>query len=173
MTALRAQFARLHIIAGLFALASTLGVIVAMSSTNGYLQTAMQQHDSHLEAISERTERIQTLSRHIRKASLTSPEALELPFAGFIGRAGQIEPGTSLRIGSDGNISGGMLEVVSAHKINPTIALPMPATEAIALMLVTARTTDAPDGALVRFLVAVTPEKPASRPVVRFDHRTL
>ena len=173
MIALGAQSARFHIFAGCLALASTFGLVVAMSSTGDYLQTAMQQHDSHLEAISERTERIQMLARHIRKASLTSPTAVELPFAGFIGRANQVAPGTQLRFDRDGETGGGMLEVVSARKINPSIALSTPASQAVELMLVTARAADTADGDVIRFLVAVTPEKPATPPVVRFDHQTL
>lgn len=173
MTTLRAQFARFHIIAGLFALASTFGLVVAMSSTDGYLQSAMQQHDARLAALSERTERIQILSRHIRKASLTSPEALELPFAGFIGGAAQVEPGMSLRFGPDRSGNDELLEVVSAQKINPTIAVATPAPRAVDLMLVTARAASTPEGAMIRFLVAVTPEKPTAPAVVRFDHKTL
>ena len=173
MIALRDRSARLQIFAGCLAIASTFGLVVAMSLTGGYLKTAMQQHDSHLEAISERTERIQMLARHIRKASLTSPTAVELPFAGFIGRANQVAPGTQLRLDRDGETDGGMLEVVSARKINPTIALSLPASQAVELMLVTARTADTSEGSLVRFLVAVTPEKATTPPVVRFDHQTL
>ena len=172
MTALRDEFARLHIIAGLLALASTLGLVVAMSSTDGYLQTAMQRHDARLEAISEGTERIQILSRHIRKASLTSRPEVKLPFGGFIGSARQVEPGARLKFGREGGAGRHMLEVVSAHKVSPSIELAATPTQPVDLILVTARATDAPDAALVRFLVAVTPEKPTTADTA-FDHQTL
>lgn len=172
MTALRTQFARLPVIAGLLALASTLGLVAAMSSTDGYLQTAMQRHDVRLEAISERAERIQILSRHIRRASLTSQPDVNLPFGGFIGSARQIEPGARLKFGRRAAADGHMLEVVSAHRISPSIELAATATQPVDLMLVTARAADAADAALVRFLVAVTPEKPTTAGTA-FDHQTL
>lgn len=171
MTAFRAQLARFHILAGLTAIASTIGLVAAMSATDGYLATAMQRHDARLEAISERAERIEFLSRHIRKASLTNQPDVELPFGGFVGAASRVEPGAHLKLGSSRAAGAEMLEVVSAHKVAPTIDVASNATGNIDLMLVTGRSIDTPSAPLIRFLVAVTPDKPTTAAII--DQRSL
>lgn len=173
MTALRAQLSRLPQIAGLFAVAATLGLVVTMSSTDRQLQSAMQRHDSNLKAISERAERIQMLARYVRKASLTSPTDSDVPFAGFIGNARQLAPGSALKFGRAGEAGEHVLEIVSAEKVSLSIELIASSTQPLELMLVTGRATSAPDAPLIRFLVAVTPTKPAPPSGAGIDHQTL
>lgn len=173
MTALRAQLSRLPQIAGLFAVAATLGLVATMSSTDSRLQSAMQRHDSRLEAISERAERIQMLAQYVRKASLTSPADTDVPFAGFIGSAGQLAPGSALKFGRAGEVGEHVLEIVSADKVPLSIELLASPAQPIELMLVTGRATSAPDAPLIRFLVAVTPPKPATPSGAGIDHQSL
>jgi len=171
VTALRAQLGRLHILAGLVAIASTIGLVAVMSATDGYLATAMQRHDARLEAISERAERIDSLSRNIRKASLTSQPDVQLPFGGFVGAASRVEPGARLKLGSASAAGAQILEVVSAHKVAPTIDVASNAAGSIDLMLVTGRAVETPNAPLIRFLVAVTPDNPATAAII--DQRSL
>ncbi|MGI9479458.1 MAG: hypothetical protein ACR2PI_22340 [Hyphomicrobiaceae bacterium] len=171
MTAMRAQLGRLPILAGLVAVASTLGLVAAVSTTDGYLAAAMERHDARLEAISERAERIDTLSRNIRKASLTSQADVHLPFGGFVGAASRVEPGARLKLRPSDVMGVQTLEVVSAHKVAPTIDLTTDATRNINLMLVSGRAVETPNAPLIRFLVAVTPDNPATAAII--DQRSL
>lgn len=173
MTAFRAQLARLPLFAGLFAVAATLGLVATMSSTDGHLEAAMQRHDARLEAISERAERIQLLAQYVRKASLNSPADADVPFAGFIGSARQLAPGSELKFGRAGEVGEHVLEIVSADKVPLAMELLASPAQPVQLMLVTGRATSAPDTPLVRFLVAVTPPKPAAPSGARIDHQTL
>ena len=171
MTAIRAQLGRLHIVAGLAAVASVLGLVAAVSTTDGYLAAAMQRHDARLEAISERAERIESLSRNIRKASLTSQPDVQLPFGGFVGAASRVEPGAHLKFLSSEGAAAQTLEVVSAHKVAPSIDGATNATRNIDLMLVSGRAVETPSAPLIRFLVAVTPDNPATAAII--DQRSL
>lgn len=171
MTAFRANLSQLPILAGLAAIASTIGVVTVIPATDSYLVTAMQRHDARLEAISERAERIEFLSRHIRNASLTNQPDDQLPFGGFVGAANRVEPGARLKIRTSNVAGAQMLEVVSAHKVAPTIDVTSDAGRNIDLMLVTGRGVDTPNASIIRFLVAVTPDSPATTAII--DQRSL
>ena len=146
---------------------------MVMSSTDGRLVTALQGQDAHLEILSQRAEHIRNFSRYVRKASLTTAQDVDLPFAGYVGAASQVEPGATLKLGRPG-FDGHALEIVSALKIRPAIALAAAAPRSIDLMLITGRVVGAPDAPLVRLLVAVTPDKPAlDKPTGAVEHQTL
>lgn len=168
MTAIRyvhvfsSKLPRLHVWMLLSALAATVGLATWMTSTDARIATldraTLHGHNSQLESMSARAERLQAYSQHIRKVSLTTPSEVELPYGGYVGSADHVAPGASLKL--EGTEPGRqILEVVSADRISPSVGLAAAPERQIELMLVTGRLLGTEDARLVRFLVSVSPTK--------------
>lgn len=162
------------LMAALLAVMSAFALAHQMSSTDGLLKSALRPHDTRLTQLSERAERLQAFSRHIRKASYT-PDTYtnaEIPFAGIITTSMRIAPGARITVADTIAAAISTLEVVSAHKVNSALMVSGARPLAGDLMLVQARTVgDAADTRDVRFLVLVKSPKPATDAVL--DQQTL
>ena len=151
-------------------LVSVLSLFYMISAADGRLVAALEVQDARLEVLSRRAERMRDFSRYLRRASLTNQSEPDIPFAGYLGAASQVEPGAKLRLGGR---PGYVMEIISARKVRQTVTL-ADAPEAIELMLIAGRLVAAPDAALVHLLVAVSPEKGSiDKPAAAIEHQTL